>query len=124
MVELTVSLTGVEQALADLHHASEHIDEAIRQAVPKAARDAVVTLAQATPVRTGRMQLSWESHPVDGLAGEVAAFEVTNSAPYAAYPITGTRRTAPSPHIHRAWLDAPATIGDDLERYALEALGF
>jgi hypothetical protein len=63
------------------------VGEAIDRGLYPLGQDAVRLLAQATPVRTGRMRASWRST----LVPRAHQLRVTNQASYAPYVIWGTR---------------------------------
>jgi hypothetical protein len=91
---------------------SPPVGDAIDSALFPLGQDAVRLLAQATPVRTGRMRAGWRST----LVPTRHVLRITNTMPYAGYVVHGTR-------YQRANEDLARVISQELPRMADVAAG-
>jgi hypothetical protein len=73
------------------------VGDAIDSALFPLGQDSVRKLAQATPVRSGRMRAGYRAT----LIPTQHALRVTNTMPYAGYVIGGTRYQRPNPDLAR-----------------------
>jgi hypothetical protein len=83
------------------------VGDAIDRALFPLGQDSVRLLANATPVRTGRMRAGWRST----LVPTRHALRVTNIMPYAGFVVGGTRYQRPN-------LDLQRVIRQELPRMA------